>query len=403
MSIDENSASLESIMRPLLEAANTELWRDSLNVLYLSGQVMAFSESFQLPCLISARGPYDEINDTVDLLKGKNKVITSELGKEFIPIIIPWISSFFRNEDIRDSLDEEDQSKFISQLYNSYSKDITKMQDEILQVIIQGASSISEMIIIELNDSLLEYREKMIRSAFIEEEYEEMITSLVRLKLIEPRLQIAICPDCQNYHILLSKTPTVDYKCPNCGEEWASVTLFTVVPPLNDIMKNNSDLPLFISSYLRYKIFSINPKVTTKIYPLSKQVVNDKIFDIDVYLPDYQTGIECKVFEDAYAHMTSSRLNSIVGSLIPQVQRYFDFGIQNVIIITNLVESSKNALEKLLKKRLAENDYLQSVEILHKDIDMLIKWLDEKAQGVTDQIMEDFAKSFESDKTKGLE
>ena len=88
MSPEDNLSSLESIVKPLLEAAGTTHWRDSLNVLYLSGHVMAFSEELQFPCIISARGPYDEVESASDLLKGKTEIALSKVGKDIIPIML---------------------------------------------------------------------------------------------------------------------------------------------------------------------------------------------------------------------------------------------------------------------------------------------------------------------------
>lgn len=105
------------------------------------------------------------------------------------------------------------------------------MTDEIFQIFISGASTISDGITPELYENLIEMREKMIRSAFYDDEYEEMVDSLLKLNLIEPRLQISLCPICADYQITLTKTATLLNECPNCGEEWASVTLFTFIPP----------------------------------------------------------------------------------------------------------------------------------------------------------------------------
>ena len=102
----DDLASLELIVKPLLEAANTEHWRGSLNVLYLSGHVMAFSEELQLPCIISGRGPFDDIELSADLLKGKYEVTLSKLGKGIIPIILPRLISFFNQPEVKEAIEQ---------------------------------------------------------------------------------------------------------------------------------------------------------------------------------------------------------------------------------------------------------------------------------------------------------
>jgi len=104
------------------------------------------------------------------------------------------------------------------------------------------------------------------------------------------------------------------------------------------------------------------------------------------------------VFEDAYARMTSPRINSVVGGLLPQVKRYFDAGIEKVFIVTNLVESSSNKVERLIKRKLIESDYSSEIKLFSKDYDKLIKWLDEKAQMITNQRVELLTKSLEREK-----
>jgi len=127
--------------------------------------------------------------------------------------------------------------------------------------------------------------------------------------------------------------------------------------------------------------------------PMKKEQYNDTIFDIDVYIPEYSVGFECKVFEDAFAPMTAPRVNSVVNDVQKQVQRYYDFGIQHVVLVTNLVQSSSKTVEKALKKKLSENGYPESLEVIHKDIKYLLEWLDEKADKISKLLAEDFVKS----------
>jgi len=187
----------------------------------------------------------------------------------------------------------------------------------------------------------------------------------------------------------------VDY-CPKCGGEWATVGLYGFQHPYDEVKKDNSDLPLFISSYFKHKVSTEAPMGEVKIFPLVQiKMDNGQTFDIDVYLPKFEVGIECKVYEDAYAPMTRQRIGSIVGRLMPQIKNYFDIGITNVIIITNLIESSKNKVESALKNKLIQEGYSDNFEILSKDITHLLEWMDEKSKIITTHIQESFAKAFE--------
>ena len=394
MSYRDQGSTFEPIVKPLVQAANTEHWRESLNVLYLSGNVMAFSEEYRFPCIISGRGPIEEVDLAIDLLKGKTAVTTTQLGKGMIALFMPTLIRFFQQEGIKNAFEENIEANLIPIMTKLFETEYAGVQKDFFQLVIENASSIADYLTIEAFNSLKETREKMIRSAFGDnDEYEEMVDALLKLKLIEPKLQISLCPDCADYEIGLSKTATIQEKCSNCGEDWASITLFTFVPPYEEIKKQNSDLPLFISSYLKHKIISLYPKKTIRIHPLQKLYLGDVVYEVDVYLPDYQVGIECKVFEDSYARMTPTRIHGMVGNLLPQIIRFYEGGIVSVILVTNLGKRSVDKLEKVLKEKLIEAGVTGSFEILHKDMDNLLSWLDKKAEIITNQLAQDFVKS----------
>ena len=153
MSDHDSLASLESIVKPLLEAANTDHWRNSLNVLYLSGQDMAFSEDLRLPCLLSAKGPFEDIELSADLLRGNKKVTTNMLGKEFIPIILPRIVRFFNTDEVKAAITEEKEDAFLSLWMGLYNQEVSDIQRELYQLLIQGASSISDWAVVEIFDA----------------------------------------------------------------------------------------------------------------------------------------------------------------------------------------------------------------------------------------------------------
>lgn len=394
--IERDFSSMEPVLKPLLEAANTQHWLDALRILYLSGHITALSEVFQLPCLVSAVGPFDEVEHSIDLLKGKANVALMPLLKEAMRMFLPKFMAIYQKEEFITAINEEQQERFVMLLITEFSSEYNKFQNEIIKLLIQGASNISDMITIGSFNTLLEIRDKYIRSAFNEDEYEDMIEALLGLNLLESKLQLSLCPECANYQFMISRYPTLLDLCPKCGAEWATVTLYGLQHPYSEVKKENSDLPLFISTCLKHRMSAIAPIGEVKIYPLAQiKLDNGQTFDIDVYIPKFEVGIECKVFEDAYAPMTQQRLGSIVGRLTPQIKNYFDVGITKVFIITNLIESSKNNVESALKKKLIEEGYSDNIEILSKDIIQLLEWIDEKSKIMAKYIMDSFTKSLE--------
>jgi len=196
---------MESAIKPLLEAANTQHWRDALNILYLSGHVAALSEEFQLPCLVRASGPYDEIDLSMDLLKGKSTVAITPLVKEFIRMFLSRFIAIYRKDEVLTAIKEEKEERLTMLIITEFMPEFNKFKNEIAQLLIQGSSTISDMIAIGFFNALFEIRDKYIRSTLDEDEYESMIDALIRLNLLEARLQISLCPECANYQVIISK------------------------------------------------------------------------------------------------------------------------------------------------------------------------------------------------------
>lgn len=396
LKVKSEQSLMEPSIRPLLEAANTETWKDSLNILYISGHVTSFSEELDIPLLVSARGPYHETTQSLDLLKGKATVAISPIIKKFAKSLLSNILGIMKQSDVTSIIQEDNEEMATALLITKFMPMIQSFQEELYKTFIQSATKLLDILAISVYNSLLEMREKIIRSSLEENEYEDMIDSLLGINFIESRLQVSICPVCANYEMKISQYPTFEYHCPKCGEEWSTLNLYGFNPSYEEIKKNNSDIPLFISSYLKHKIFYFTPGSEISIYPLSIIESEDgTIFEIDVYIPDFSVGIECKIFDDAFAPMTRSRINSIIGRLSSQIKNYFDFGLDNVIIITNLIESSKNKIETSLKKKLIEDNYPNNIEFIPKDIDKLIGWLNERANSITNYLRESFAKALE--------
>jgi hypothetical protein len=211
---------------------------------------------------------------------------------------------------------------------------------------------------------------------------------------LESKLQVSLCPECANYQLTVSMYPSMEEMCPRCGAEWATITLYNLQSPYSEIKINNSDLPLFISSYLKHKLSLEIPMVEAEIIPGANIKSEDGTScEVDVYIPEFYLGIECKVFEDAFARMTTTRLSGIIGKdLLPQIKKYLSMGIKNITIVTNLIEESCNKLKTRIEGIIKEEGLNLNIELLTGDIDNLIKWLDEKASIISKTYRESLEK-----------
>jgi hypothetical protein len=395
--IERDLSSMEYAVRPLLEAATTEGWRNVLKILFLSGPVTLLSEELPFPCLVSAEGPYDEVEQSVDLLKGKANIaitpIIKALGRLFFlsPKIITMLQ---RIENVAKEKEEEVLQKIGMISAAELRIEFDKYKRDLVPVMVQGASALSGLIAIGVFESLLHFRASQIHSALDEDEYENMIEGLRKFGLIESKLQVSLCPECANYQLTVSMYPSMEEMCPRCGAEWATITLYNLQPPYSEIKINNSDLPLFISSYLKHKLSLEIPMVEAEIIPGANIKSEDGTScEVDVYIPEFSLGIECKVFEDAFARMTTTRLSGIIGKdLLPQIKKYLSMGIKNITIVTNLIEESCNKLKTRIEGIIKEEGLNLNIELLTGDIDNLIKWLDEKASIISKTYRESLEK-----------
>ena len=146
-----------------------------------------------------------------------------------------------------------------------------------------------------------------------------------------------------------------NYRCPKCGEEWTTQTIYMFKGELSQIKAKNQDLPLFISSYLKFKTSIINILTETHVYPnaqvkLITSSEQQELTEVDVFVPDIQVGIECKAYTDPTSPMTTQKLNGMAGDIAEKhIKKYAKAGIKRIFLVTNLPESHAQKLETTLK------------------------------------------------------
>lgn len=375
--IQSHEMEYERFFDPLIKLATTDHWKEALNILYCNGDVLDFGEGIQTPVLISKDGDDDneyELTKVIDLLKSSsnfNQNISTNpsigsLLEHMIPLLGQVVPLFFpKNQHIN--------KENVTDLFNQ-----KKLPASISGILIQSAFLLSQTIAVEAFSSLREKRKTQIDNTLDEFTYEEMIDDLEKIEVIESQLSVSICPHCTNYHITLSPHPWVEEDCSKCGEIWTTYTLYIFSQAMNWFKTKNSDLPLFISSYLRYKLSEAVGNNSVEIYPNAKISANEKVLEVDVYLPQFTAGIECKLFQDWSSPPTSDRVNGLIGKFIPQIANYVELGIKHMVFVTNLpIEIVSKLLPKIQESISAKNLKLDSFNIIARDINNLIQSLDE--------------------------
>ena len=266
--------------------------------------------------------------------------------------------------------------------------ELEKLQTQGPKLLLRGAFSISDLIAAGIFKTLTEIRTAQTSCGIKETDYEHVLDALLKLDVIEPILQASICPKCTNYQLTISPCPTTKSTCPKCGENWATQTIYMFKGQLSEIKAKNQDLPLFISSYLKQKTSVSTIFGEIRIYPnaqVETQTTNKETAEIDVYIPDFKIGIECKTQTDPTTPLTKDRLGGMTGDIINKhIKKYVKTGIENIFIVTNLPQTQAQKLETALKASTAEQQIvLKTVQVIPGNIETLLQFLEKLTKKIT--------------------
>ena len=198
------------------------------------------------------------------------------------------------------------------------------------------------------------------------------------LHLIEPWAQIGICHICKIYEHISTTHGLRPKTCPQCNQQNLTITIYGFDEEFQKHFINNKALQLFCSAY-------INDIVGKQI--ANTQKINDeegKIRgDIDVYIPQTKTGIECKL---SIEHEPSdNQFQNHYDEIQKDLKNYVSYGIKNLIVITNIEEHRVN----VLKKKLLEDLNLDSetrLRIIHRSVPLLLETLSKEAESIKEYL-----------------
>jgi hypothetical protein len=365
LEIDKSSPISQAEVNPFLEAAGASSFRNALKLLLTDGSVLS-SENFHQIVLVKAVGSEDKARQAIELMESKSTIALSNLMKEIFQIVV---SGKLLHDLLPEKVENGKQNNEIIALEIA-----TRLKERMPPVFVtnivplamrKGAKPIAQAIAASTAKGLLSVREK--HSQLMGSEYQDVIQKSYELGIIEPLLGVSICPKCKNWEIRASEYPVAQLSCPHCKEEWLDITGFTLRDPYLELKQQSKDLPIFISAYIK----------SQAAYPISVYALvpmKDKTGEIDVYIRETETGIECKCFQDPHV-TTESKLRSEAGKLKKQIEKYFEIGLKNVILVTNLSEPDSGKLHKILQEK-----YSQEVKVLPGEVDQLLKALTDLAK-----------------------
>ena len=390
--IINDSSNLEAAIAPFIDAANTTKWKHALNILYLNGAVLETLEGTGIPCLISQTGSAEAAEESIDLLTGKSQTRLIPLIVDFTKLFLPKILHALRqaSREATENPDNTQATLVATKVVMDIMPELEKHEKTITKLLLQGSFTISDLIAAGLFKTLTEMRTNQTSCGIKEKDYEHMINALSKLDVIEPKLQISLCPKCANYQLTISTCPTTKVTCPKCGENWTTQTIYMFKVQLSKIKSENQDLPLFISSYLKFKTSFSTIIGEIRIYPNAEVKIpiatnNQKTVEIDVYIPDFHIGIECKAYLNSTIPMPTQRLNGMTGDIMEKhVRKYIKIGIERIFLVTNLPENHAQKLESALKSSLEnQNIKVKALHVIPGKIDTLLQFLNKLASTIT--------------------
>jgi ribosomal protein S27AE len=366
----------------------------------MNGNVLVADENFKTPCLISQTGSLDKVQKAMELLTAKGNSNIIPLLTDIFKIFWPSIMIELKKIKSTENQDEKGSGELdVAALITAFMPTIEKASNALTGMIVEGAFKFSDLAAVWLMTTLGRFRKNQIVSGISDQDYELMIDDLRRLEIIEPKLQVSLCPECLNYELTVSKYPSMKKTCPRCGNTVVVMTLFLFKDQLGKIKSKNEDLPLFISAYLKQKLsLSSFMGGNIGIYPLEQILLDDdqkSKVEIDVRIPKLKWGLECKLSEIPVAPMTEQRANSIASNLLSQMRKYVKVGITDIAVVTNLPRENLEKMNSALKTQLGNSPLPVNYVLISGNIEELTGFLNGLAERISKIISEEFTKAFE--------
>ena len=356
---------------------------------------MEVSENSGVCCLISMSGPNNNIEESIDLIEGKSKTDLVPFIREISKAVLPRIIVAIRQSvsSTNENLDELQIQTGILTSFITTMPELEKKLKEMTGFFINGAFLFSDLFVVGIYKGFSEIKQSHLRSGLNNETYEAMIHQLAKLDIIEPKIRVSICPNCMNNELVVSKYPQVNNVCPKCGNKWSNSILYLFKEQFGKVKSSNSDLPLFISSYLKYQVGLQTLGDEIEILPNAVIRIEDKEIEVDVYIPKYNIGIECKNYLTSSIPDTITRAKSIAGELKQQIINYKEANIEDIYVIANLPQKTLDRVKiELIDPFKKKKIILPKINIIQGNPESLLKTLNE----ISSFISIDSQKKFET-------
>jgi hypothetical protein len=394
----KSNSELENAIEPFVAAAKVPRLFDACRILFVNGESLTLSAELEQIGMVALEKLERDNVVGADLLVSQSQLQLLKIGQEVLPRFLQGFSGLIGEAIVGITSvqnEEEHQSILAARIVEK-----VKSQGEgtefwkLLAPYIGGAiKPFAELLVGSLYKL---YYEKHNAQHQTIAELNETVASLKRLGLLMPFLSLGLCPVCNNYELVFSRLAKFSLTCAQCGSAWSVLTVNEFPQPLAALKRQGKDLPVFISAYLKSK-----SALPVDVFPNAEfDLPNGKV-EVDVFVPDMATGIECKCYTNNIA-VAESTIASEAGKIKQQIENYLATGITRVLVITNYSDSDVGKLNVQLKEQLKHVNGLREWKILSGDIMKFITFLNEEASKLGDVVNRRWQKRFEHRVTKKL-
>ena len=400
MRLKDNKINIQNewAVKPLIDAVYSKTWNNVLNILFIGGPLLSFSETIPTPFLISFDGDETGTEKFRDLFEAKATSEIIDLISPLLGELMPKVFTFIAQEEIQGN--EEDTQRVVSLFMQSVGKpeELARYSDIFGEVLVKGLFSFSSALTSFVFKILYDKWRMIVDNTLQDDDYETMLKELEMMKFIEAQLRVSICGRCGNFQLSLPGFINEYSACPKCGNEWGSLTLYKFNDEYASLKANkNNDLPVFIASLLRHNL-RIEAAISQVELQTFKEVngENGTNGEIDVWIPTAQIGIECKVFEEWNFPLTRNRVGSIAGEIKNQIERYNDAKIKRMYIFTNLSDEALEKIETRIKDLKPKRDNIDEIVLVGREQTNFFDGVDSVQKEISKVINQNFGKMIDN-------
>lgn len=371
MKVISHLVSQESVVLPLVHAVGAKNWRAAAKILLVNSSILATSSNSSWLLLAKAASTPPGTQEVMELHSARGRAVIARLLRLVLPYFIPKMldgcGEFFKTVEDPTKASKDDKRKFVAAMIGNnlespeFERFLKQFAPSAPDVMNFGAAKVLEWI---CGKTELQHR-------VVGPDHQLMVDQLVKLELAQPWLRASVCQSCLAQEVALSNYHASSELCGKCGKKWFLGEVFLLRPEFEAVKKQNQDLPLFMSSYIRQ-----NSLGEVEIYPEALVETSTERIQVDVLVPEFHIGMECKIYADNYV-VTTQKAQSIAGDLARHARGYAKAGVREYWACTNLSEAHANEVQQALTRELSSDASAPTtVQVLPGSLEILLTQLD---------------------------